>query len=97
MIELTLSCPRGRGNAPYICMVKAKISKAQYIEFRDLRFSYGKQSLEVDCFYSGPFFFLTLSATTKPRKTSSQNFASGSELRQGFVPRLDLRSSDTLV
>jgi len=24
----------------------------------DKEFSYGKQSLEVDCFYSGPFFFL---------------------------------------
>jgi hypothetical protein len=29
----------------------------------DLRFfSYGKQSLEVSCFYSGPFFFYTLNA-----------------------------------
>jgi hypothetical protein len=27
---------------------------------RDKEFSYGKQSLEVGCFYSGPFFFPAL-------------------------------------
>ena len=41
----------------YLCHQKAISSGPAKRALRNKEFSYGKQSLEVDCFYSGPFFF----------------------------------------
>ena len=50
----------------------------------DKEFSYGKQSLEVDCFYSGPFFFL--STPQSPHHTTPLHSAT-------TACALDLRTS----
>ena len=41
----------------YLCY---QLRQQSLVRYKD--FSYGKQSLEVRCFYSGPFFFLGLSS-----------------------------------
>jgi hypothetical protein len=58
MIELTLSCLFGLPKAIYICGIKEENAERQALRTkkRIQEFSYGKQSLEVGCFYSGPFF-----------------------------------------
>ena len=92
-MKMSATC---RKTAVYLCYQSDQIKSLVKQAYRYKEFSYGKQSLEVSCFYSGPFFLPLLFRRRPPKFITSMDIYK-TEIRHKWRTQLPICNTRSML